>query len=528
MNRDRSIGNVFLRTYTSWTAPDKIFYFALGCTAIFFIVGLFNILNHEMWRDELQAWLLARESTSVTDLFHNIRYEGHPGLWHLVLFFITRLTHNPVFMQVAHLFMAAGAVFLFVRYAPFRPYQKFLFLFGYYPLYEYAAVSRNYSIGLVLMFAVCAVYFHAKPRRRYTIMAVLMFLLAHTNIYGLLIVLCLLGYFLLDILFNREKRQWAGQHKIHLAPAVFIAVVGVVTSLAAIIPPEDTGYAAEWYLTWDAGRAVEVLGSLYKAFVPIPQNTLHYWDSHLIQSPGLLIALSLFILAAVSLLLRRTPAALLLYLGGTLGFLTFMYIKYIGFLRHQGHLFILLLLSLWLAGEHVFPDTGRHPEESRENPPRKRPPQKWATVAGGLFITLLLAANAYAGLLSSVLDGKYVFSRGKETAGYIKANGWENSFIGGHRDYAMITVTGFLPNPMYYPRSDRMGNYIIWNNQREPIGSVGGLKKIKEKAGPRWKDTILVLNFRPKKRRHHMIRLIKAFEDCVVPNEKYYICKFRY
>ena len=62
-----------------------------------------SMWRHEMWRDELQAWMIARDSTSLGDLFgHNMRYEGHPGLWHLALFVLTRVTDNPVAMQALH------------------------------------------------------------------------------------------------------------------------------------------------------------------------------------------------------------------------------------------------------------------------------------------------------------------------------------------------------------------------------------------------------------------------------------------
>ena len=41
--------------------------------------------NHEPWADEAQAWLLARDA-SIKDLITvNMRYEGSPVLWHMIL-----------------------------------------------------------------------------------------------------------------------------------------------------------------------------------------------------------------------------------------------------------------------------------------------------------------------------------------------------------------------------------------------------------------------------------------------------------
>ena len=93
-------------------------------TLIFLILGIIGILNHEMWFDELQAWLIARDSSSLADLLINIRYEGQPGLWHLCLYFISKLTTNPVGMQFFHLGIATLIVYLFVHYSPFNKLQK--------------------------------------------------------------------------------------------------------------------------------------------------------------------------------------------------------------------------------------------------------------------------------------------------------------------------------------------------------------------------------------------------------------------
>jgi hypothetical protein len=39
--------------------------FALMVTAGFFVIALIGMLSHEMWRDEHQAWLVARDANSL-------------------------------------------------------------------------------------------------------------------------------------------------------------------------------------------------------------------------------------------------------------------------------------------------------------------------------------------------------------------------------------------------------------------------------------------------------------------------------
>ena len=43
------------------------------------------IWNHEPWRDELQAWSIARASDTPLDVFANTRLEGRPPGWQLLL-----------------------------------------------------------------------------------------------------------------------------------------------------------------------------------------------------------------------------------------------------------------------------------------------------------------------------------------------------------------------------------------------------------------------------------------------------------
>ena len=40
--------------------------------------------HHEHWADEAQAWLLARDLNPL-ELFRQMKYEGHPFLWNLIL-----------------------------------------------------------------------------------------------------------------------------------------------------------------------------------------------------------------------------------------------------------------------------------------------------------------------------------------------------------------------------------------------------------------------------------------------------------
>ena len=108
--------------------------------------------HHELWGDEIHSWNIARASTSFSSLLENVRYEGHPPAWHTLLWFISRCTDNLVYVQVAHELIAALVVFILLFFSPLPLIAKMLIPFGYYFLFEYAVLDRDYSIGVLAAF----------------------------------------------------------------------------------------------------------------------------------------------------------------------------------------------------------------------------------------------------------------------------------------------------------------------------------------------------------------------------------------
>lgn len=81
------------------TKSDIRFYLLL--LIIFGILAVIAIIHHEMWRDELEAWLIASNSSSVVSLLDNIEYTGHPGLWYLCLYIINKFWQHPWAIRVS-------------------------------------------------------------------------------------------------------------------------------------------------------------------------------------------------------------------------------------------------------------------------------------------------------------------------------------------------------------------------------------------------------------------------------------------
>ncbi len=114
-------------------------------------------LRHEPWADELQAWLIARDST-VPQIFHAMRWEGHFVPWYLMLH-VFAANGGPVLCMslLSWAFMAAAGAF-FVFRAPFSLPMKALVLSSAGMLFWYPVVARCYAPIPLLLFMLAACY----------------------------------------------------------------------------------------------------------------------------------------------------------------------------------------------------------------------------------------------------------------------------------------------------------------------------------------------------------------------------------
>ncbi|MEX0741459.1 MAG: hypothetical protein WD079_01595, partial [Phycisphaeraceae bacterium] len=175
---------------------------ALALTVAFLCVAAAGMAVHEMWRDEWQAWMLARDSVSFLDLLRNLRHEGHPPGWNFLLFVFSRWTRDPLVMQGAHLAIAATSVYLIARYSRLAWLHKVLLAFGYFLAYEYAVIARQYGLGALALFAFCAL---VPVRQRHPIAVFFALLvLASTSAYGLILSVAAGGMLLVEAMVSSD------------------------------------------------------------------------------------------------------------------------------------------------------------------------------------------------------------------------------------------------------------------------------------------------------------------------------------
>ena len=476
------------------------------------------VLNHELWRDEFQAWLIALKSGSLTALFTNLRYEGHPGLWHFCLYLITRFTDDPFFMQIFHICLAGITIWLLVRFSPFTLLQKFLISFGYFNFYEYAVISRNYIFGVMFVFLFCAVY--SRRQDAVLLLSVILAFLAQTNFYGVLLSLLLAALIIFESVFNAELREKLLLLKKHCFIAGILFAIAIYFSLFQIIPPDDTGYFQGWHFNFSRWRLAEAIQMIWRPFVPLHSMDTHFWYTSLLKSFHLRFYLSVILFFVTTIYFIRTPAIFICYILCIFGYVSFSYIKMMGEINHNGYIFIFFMSLLWLRP--YFTHIKYKPKY-----------MSWLTakpqimkLAGSLFLLLILMTHFFGGVTAAIIDIKYPFSASKDVFKYLKKENKEDKVLAGDKDYAITSIVGYLNKEIYYPRKGDFGTFIIWNIKRNKEYDVDDiLKNIFLEFNEVQEDGILIFNYELKDNlvSKYNLKKIKEFKESIVWDEKFYL-----
>jgi len=484
------------------------------------VVGGFVMSHHELWRDEVQAWLLARDSSSALDLLSRQKYEGHPALWQLLLMPLTRAFGTPIAMQVLHLLIATTTVYLFVRWSPFTRLQKVLWSFGYFPFYEYGIISRSYGLSLLLLTVFCCLY----PRRQshFVLIALTLFLLCHTHVLSLIVVIVLFAALCLERLLAK-----AGPDEPRCDPLPFytgctVIALGIVTALIQTIPPADSGMFVGWQFGLSYDALSKIAKALIGAYLPVPTIGLNYWNNPLCLDRRLaplnlfssLAVLGYVVFALAGL--RRSPTALFVFVAGTAGLLAFFCVKHHGYARHHGFLFVCLVVAAWMAQSNAQAELASQAASAVYD--------RWAR-AFNTSLTLLFGIHVVAAGIASVQEYRFPFSTSQAVAEYLHQHGHDKSLLVGYPDCCASAILGSsAQKQFYYPEAKRRGSYIIWDKTRlATITDQEIIDAARALSRPSGQHLLLVLGHELDEGmvRDNQMSELGTFDGAVVPDENF-------
>ena len=509
-----------------WRRVNAALPYGLALAVTAFLAGVTR--HHELWRDEMQGWLLARDSATPLQLLHNMRYEGHPGLWHLLLWPLAQLSPDPVLMQGLHVALAGLSVLLVFRCAPFSWGVKLLLVLGYFFAYEWAVIARNYAVSVTLLFVICALF--EQRWRWFPAIAAALFLLCHANIFALLLVIVLtvtlpIEYAVAYVGRYRQAERYLGRFLVGMA----LIAGGLYSGIKQTIPPSDTGFACGWRWQWREGAADNAGETVIRSYLPAPVKRLEFWNSNrfldkprdgqntpLIPRTGR-FACGLALLALGSLFFLKRPWLLAPYWLGNLVLLTFYHVKYNGGVRHTGFLYLWFVTVLWMSFAYRTWTI----------------PKQWADWLPAFWdrhrmkaLVPLLVLHVWGMATAVAVDWVEPFSQGQAVAAWLKSEYPDLSHfvvVGDHSETAS-TVVGYLGlKRIYYPDRAEFGSYVIWDQQRLRYAGRRLEQQVADLVKKTGQDAILILDHEISNQK---ATLLHQFQSAICDERHYWVYRW--
>jgi hypothetical protein len=420
---------------------SKILVFA--AYVVLLILGLYH---HEMWRDEYEEYLQARDAEGFLGI-GNIMNQGHAMLWQSCLWVITRFTHDPLAMKFFHGIIAASFAFVLIFKSPFKLWQSGLLLFGYFFLFEYAVISRCYAFG-VLFFMLFA-WNYSKNKKLTWSTGVLLFLLANTSIYAMMLASVLVGWlFFMEIVLSKDQLKTNLKSKL---PIIFFAGIGILLAYLQIRPQPDNSFPLNRVIwPFDQYRSDAAITQFFSAFVPICKfNTPHFWNTNFLMDKMSLVGWywSLLVFIIVSLPFLGRKSILVLWLCGVGLILFFQYHTGFRYARYYGHFFLWWLLCFWLIKEDIYHF-------------------RFYKILGLTVFILVITSQAIGGIMMYYADWTQKFSRGPEVARYLKSKGYANSYMIGTVDFSLSPISAELDRKIYTMQHKKLCSNTKWDGAR--------------------------------------------------------------
>jgi len=491
--------------------------FAWLGTLLFAVLCALSVINHEMWRDELEAWMVA-QNRSMPELIAALRMVGHPLLWYLLLAGLQRIGGTLFSMAILNGVVVAFSAFLLLRHAPLSRGRRLLLVMSYYWVYEYGTIARSYGLSLLLLIG--AVLLYPQRQKRLWLIAVILALMINVHILN--------AVFAGGIAWLVFAERWRPEIAVHPAQigrpqlllATGILLVAVGLSIWQSMPVDEVPWSSGIQPQWEPSRAMAALKTVWCGIVPLPPLRIDFWNRSIVADGPAQNALSLVLLVVVPLLFARRPVLVIFLLLGWAALLFFFSSVYTGYQRHHGYLYLHFIAALILSSS--FREKSLRSERRKAH--RSRIDWRAAIETG------LLAVNALALLPALIIDGRYPFSASREVARYLQKTVSEANPLIGDQDFAAMPVAGWLGRRFFYPEIGSMGYEIKWSHpsrQNLPLKRVRTdttrqhlmLETARRMAREAGTEAVLVLNYALLTGE----QAEKTFLRAIVTDERYFV-----
>lgn len=422
--------------------------YPLLITVLFFIVSLYGVSCHELWLDEAHHWLMARDSRSIGELMQISRPDGHPMIWSLLLYAVAKLTHDPFGMQLLHVTIASATVYVFLRNSPFPWLFRILFIFGYFMLFEYNLISRNYILGVFFLMAAMA--FFGNRRRQFLVICLMLALAMNVHLLFAVISLALFAVLLYE--HYSEKRLLERQ----IITGSLVFGIGFLF-LGLQMARTDSG----WFFNQIGGvslaeRIPKGFIALFKGLVALPDfRTLHFWNTNLLVEMSRPMSAVLGLMAyfiPLALFSKNRKTLFFVYLGLVL-MQVFFFVTQRPATRFHGIAYLIFIVALWMEHHYANDSNKLHALMVKTKIVLLKKP----------FVYGVLLIHFFSGITAYAMDVRYSFMDGKNVVDLIDRESLLDQPI------ICLTCEGTLLCPYteekaYFLAHGKLQSYCDWNS----------------------------------------------------------------
>lgn len=437
------------------------------------IITFIILLFHESWRDEAQAWLIAR-NLNIIDIFGQMKYEGHPVIWYLILVPFAKLGLPYVTVKIVSWLICNIAVWLILKKATFNLILKILFIFSMPMIYLYPSISRSYCL-IPLAITIVAIYFgqrHEKPIQY--ILSILFLANTHVIMYGMVGILLLLFY-IEELIQNRKTNSKEQKKKVYIS--LIVIIVGLILTLIPILISMTTN--TDVSLTSNTSIFEDTKLKMENAYEKIMTGC--FGENELILK---IVAIALIILLCYEIRYHFKNALIIICTEG-LQFLIYTYV-YMGSEQRVSTLILLMMFIFWIQNDkklskNTTKETDRELINNQKYIKEQRQKEILTDIAEYILVFVLII-NIVQGMYSIDKEIKTNYSSAYETAEWIKENLEDNSiFICTSMPLSSAIIPYINKDVFWSPQTLDNFSFTSWDENYRTGYSLKDLqKRVKE------------------------------------------------
>lgn len=455
--------------------------------SIFLLLSFSLLFFHELWRDELHTLIVINESNSLMDIFKNTRYDGHPLLWYYIVYVFKGVSLFSY--QIVHWMISIFGIGIFYFNSKIDIKWKTLIIFGYFFTYEYNIIFRNYSLGVLFLFLSIFAY----EKKRFSWIVLFLFLAFQANFFALLIGI----FFWLYILINHFKFK-----EIKFYVYSIILFCGFLLYVVSALFLAKDHYIPNADLHFNIGTLSDFFKTFGMAYINIPNINIHFWNSYILNPTGQFF-IGIICYISVLFYLIKFKKTFLFFIVSTTVIQLFFGVKYYGYLRHFGHLYIVFIITLWLNSIEY--------EKVNYNFKKNK------------IIVFILLTQIYATIVSYYYEFSYKFSDSQSFSKFVKEIEKDKKTI-YYPDYAAAPISFYNSRKVFCLDMNQDISYMKMTKDRMDRYSYSNLEAAILKNEDFIKNKTLITNeYIPIEIQSKLkLKLVKTSERCINKDEQYY------